>query len=47
MTLKQMHLLVLYDVFAITEAFQTQVCGSKSIFVHEYYKNFSLICSPF
>ena len=47
MTLKQMNLLVLHDVIAITEAFQTQVCGSTSIFVHEYYENFSLNCSPF
>lgn len=42
-----MNLLVLHDVIGITEAFQTQVCGSTSIFVHEYYENFSLICSPF
>ena len=31
-----MNLLALPDVNAIIEAFQTQVCGSTSVFVHEY-----------
>ena len=35
-TVKRMNILGLQDVNAIIEAFQTQVCGSLSIFVHEY-----------
>ena len=35
-TVKKMNLLALHDVNAIIEAFQTQVCGSTSVFVHEY-----------
>ena len=35
-TVKKMNLLALPDVNAIIEAFQTQVCGSTSVFVHEY-----------
>ena len=35
-TVKRMNILGLQDVNAIIEAFRTQVCGSLSIFVHEY-----------
>jgi len=35
-TVKRMNILGLQDVHAIIESFQTQVCGSTSIFVHEY-----------
>ena len=35
-TVKQMNILGLQDVNAIIEAFQIQVCGSSSVFVHEY-----------
>ena len=56
-SVKQMNILGLQDVNAIIEAFQMQVCGGSSIFVHEYkfhnrsqgtslLKNFTLICKP-
>ena len=35
-TVRRMNISGLHDVNAIIESFQTQVCGSTSIFVHEY-----------